>query len=657
MVLKVVGVAMLSTVAVVCGGWAQERPAAAPIDVQHYVIDAEVNQSSQSLTAVAQVRFVPQEENLRSATFQLNNALNVSKVEDGSGQPLTATRNRQDFTISVTFAQPLPRSQPATITFHYDGRLTGKEESPVFGIKFASIQPDYAFLMYPARWFPVSGYTTDRFTSELRVVTAEDRNVVASGSLKKDALSDGRVRHTFQFNQPSFPASFAVVQGQGQRISAEGSTSTLFFRSAEGDVAQATAAEVGKIMTYFASIFGLPLSANPTLVETEVGAPAGYSAPGIIFLSPNSVRSEPSIRVLANQLARQWWGMLTSPTTREHIWIPNGLARYAELLYIRETAGDAVFDSERRQAYIDALTIDNIPVIQASRYDDYSPEFWALSGSKGAAVFHMLRQVLGDDHFFKLLKAFADEYAWKSADTADLRKMAENLAGQELSYFFIEWIQSTGAPEFDLEYTVFRTQKGFRIMGKVTQDLDTFRMPVALRILTEGNPESQVVEVVGPATEFVVETFGKPTGVELDSEHQLLRYDNDTRVAVAIRRGEQFAEIGEYAEALREYQKALDVNRNSSHAHYRIAEIFFLQSNYQSAANEFREALNGDLEPAWTEVWSHINLGKIFDVTGQRDRALNEYRQAVRTKDNTQGAQEEAAKYLQTPYEREGSRI
>jgi tetratricopeptide (TPR) repeat protein len=124
---------------------------------------------------------------------------------------------------------------------------------------------------------------------------------------------------------------------------------------------------------------------------------------------------------------------------------------------------------------------------------------------------------------------------------------------------------------------------------------------------------------------------------------------------VEIRRGEQFAEIGEFNEALKEYQKALEVNRASSLAHYRIAETFFLQDNYQSAANEFREAINGNLDPKWTEVWSHINLGKIFDITGQRERAVSEYTQAVRTRDNTQGAQEEAAKYLKTPYEKKAT--
>ena len=88
-----------------------------------------------------------------------------------------------------------------------------------------------------------------------------------------------------------------------------------------------------------------------------------------------------------------------------------------------------------------------------------------------------------------------------------------------------------------------------------------------------------------------------------------------------------------------------------------MGEAFFSLRNYQSAANAFREALNGDLVPKWTEVWSHLYLGKIFDVTGQRDRAVNEYQQAVRTKDNTQGAQQEAQKYLQKAYERPSREI
>ncbi len=88
-------------------------------------------------------------------------------------------------------------------------------------------------------------------------------------------------------------------------------------------------------------------------------------------------------------------------------------------------------------------------------------------------------------------------------------------------------------------------------------------------------------------------------------------------------------------------------------AHYRLGEIFFEQRNYQSAANAFREAVNGDQEPKWTMVWSRISLGKIFDITGQRERAINEYRRAIESSDDTQGAQAEAEKYLREPYRRQ----
>jgi tetratricopeptide (TPR) repeat protein len=103
---------------------------------------------------------------------------------------------------------------------------------------------------------------------------------------------------------------------------------------------------------------------------------------------------------------------------------------------------------------------------------------------------------------------------------------------------------------------------------------------------------------------------------------------------------------------LAKYRKELEVNPRDSLTHFRIGEICFLQGEIHTAANEFREALNGNLEPKWVEVWSLLNLGKIFDLTGQRGRAVNQYTLAVRTRDNTRGALDEAEIYLKTPYPR-----
>ena len=161
--------------------------------------------------------------------------------------------------------------------------------------------------------------------------------------------------------------------------------------------------------------------------------------------------------------------------------------------------------------------------------------------------------------------------------------------------------------------------------------------------------------MVGTNSAFTVETFGRPRHIVIDPDNRVLKNSHDLKIRASILRGQGLVEQGDLAGALQEFQKALEVNKNSSLAHYRIAEVFFLQRNYQAAANAYREALNGDGEPKWTEVWSHIQLGKIFDITDQRDRATNEYRQALQTNDNTQGAMEEARKYLQNPY-RQGTK-
>jgi hypothetical protein len=622
------------------------------IDVENYTIDAQVNPDTQTLSARTVVRFTPLDDQANTATFELNNNLTISRIVDGHGQTIQASRNQQDNSVRLTFPTSLPKGQPVDVTFTYDGRLTGKEESPIYGITFAAIQNDYAFLLYPSRWFPVSGYTVDRFTSTINVTVPEAFRAIGSG-MDSAKPNGANTTYTFQFAKPSFPADIAVIKGQPQKVSANGLNTTVWFRGPQAAYANAYGSMAAAMVEHYTSMFGLAPYANLTLVETADGAPNGYAGPGVIFLAPHAITKDVNTNVLANQIARQWWEVDVSPVNRNHLWIENGMALYAEALWDEKEKGQTALDTRMKDVAVTALTIDNVPLIQTSRMEDYSPEFWALSADKGAAVMQMLRSTMGDQKFFAATKAFLQQHAWQSATTEDFRKACETAMGEDLRYFFIQWVESNGAPEFKLEYTIFRTQKGFRVQGKITQDLDTFRMPVDLKIETEGNPEEKRVEVMGTSSEFSIDTFGKPKKVTIDPYNKVLRMSPQMRVAVAIRKGEQFVQISEFAEALKEYQRALDTQKNNSLAHYRVAEVFFQQQNWQSAANEFREALNGDLQPKWIEVWSHIYLGNIFDISGQRDRAVNEYTQAQRTRDNTQGAQEAVGKYLHQPYQQQ----
>jgi hypothetical protein len=636
----------------------------ARIDVQDYAGDIRIDPMAQTLAATIKVHFLALDDTT-SVSFELNNALALNKVTDDQDHQIQASRLQQDMSVRLSLPQPIARGQSGTLIFSYDGKLTGDEESPVFGIKFAAIHPDFAYLMYPARWFPVNEYSTDRFSADFKVTVPMGYKVLGSGIGSTESSPDGMPSSRWQFSQASFPGSLAVVRADsGNTISSGGVSTTLHFRDS-ATMAGAYGEEFGKAMAFFTNLYGIAPKRDLVVVETEAGAPNGYSAPGLIFMSPKAIGSTVNVKVVANQVARQWWEEELSPSTRNHMWIENGMARYSELLYIEHVNGSGAFDQEVHDTYVTALTVDQPPLIQSSRLEDYSPEFWAATANKGAAVLHMLRTVMGDDNFMKLLAAVPQKYAWQSISTDDFHKVAEDIHGSSLNYFFQQWIESSGAPEITAKFTELRvqqahvaageTQPGFRVMGTITQDLELFRMPVTLHIETDGNPEDKDIEVVGTSSEFSVDTFGKPRpdGITIDPKGKLLKYDKNMRVEVAIRKGEQHAEVGEYAEALAEYQKALDVVKNSSLAHYRIGEVFFLQSSWQNAATAFHDALSGDLIPKWTEVWSHIHLGWIYDVSDIRTKATSEYSQALRTKDNSFNAQEEAQKYIDHPYQKQ----
>src|SRR5260370_28334268 len=108
-------------------------------------------------------------------------------------------------------------------------------------------------------------------------------------------------------------------------------------------------------------------------------------------------------------------------------------------------------------------------------------------------------------------------------------------------------MNSTGVPDFKAEYVVYRTPKGFRVVGKISQPLDTFSMPVQIRIETEGNPELKTVEVTGTESTFTVETFGRPKhgGIKIDPNNVVLKGNSGLRARAAMARVEELAETGE----------------------------------------------------------------------------------------------------------------
>ncbi len=630
--------------------------------VDDYQIDVELLPQTHKLTARAVVKATALDD-LSVATFQLNNDLRITKLTDANNKPLTPERNTQDSTVRFALNSGIAKNASTTFIFEYEGTLESAEDSPVQGLKLAYVGPDTSYLLYSGLWFPVSAYGINRFTSTINVTVPAHMVVIGSGKEpsasalgKKSAAALANTKtFSFVWDKPSFPGTIVAGTFQEFKSDEAGIDLHVYLKPDKKDLGAEYASTAIKEFTYFITQYGLAPSSSLKIVQIPDDTLPTAWAPEMAVLSSRAITEKVNYRLLANTIAHQWWGVSVSPAAKEDWWISDGFSRYSEARYVESAAGEAGLDEMVKDMSVGALAYDSVPLSSAAKLDYFSPEFQSLVTDKGAMILHMLRWVVGENKFLKLMRDFATKYGGKSASTDDFRELSEKVYGEKLTWFYSQWMDSTSAPEFKAKYTVYRlgSNKGFRIVGAITQDLDLFRMPVSLRIDTDGRTEEKRIEVVGTDSPFSVETFGRPRRISIDPENRVLTNSRDIKLRASIVRGQGLTQQGDLAGALSEFNKALEVNKNSSLAHYRIAEVFYLQKNYQASANAYRESLNGDGDPRWTEVWSHLQLGKIFDVTGQRERAVNEYRQAIQTNDNTQGALEECRRYMQKPFERE----
>jgi len=618
-------------------------------EVTQYAIAAELFPTTHMLAAKVQIEVVPKADT-SSLLFELNSALKVKSVVDAAGKNL---QYRQDgLNFQVEFLSPLPAAKPATITVDYDGTLATAEGSPVENLKLAYVGPEGSYLLYPARWFPVNGYGVDRFGAAIRVTVPTDETVIASGTSAAPQREPGKVTYSYRFDQRSFPGTVIAGNYVVQPSTAIGADIAIYLKKGHEQYAGSYGETAAKILEFYSLRFGPLPNRHLALAEIDDNTVNGYAAPGLIALASRGFAMPVNYRLLAHEFAHLWWRCLVSPAAPDDAFLDDGLATYAAAMDVQEMAGENAFEDVMHDIEVGALTHEEVsPISQAERLHEFTPEYDSIVYRKGAMVFHMLRWVIGDDAFFQTLQAVAKQHAWGSISTDEFQKLAEKIGKQQLTYFFAQWVTSTGVPQFKRTWAVYRTDKGYQVMGKVQQDLDIFRMPVEVRVYSESTrPITERVEMVGTTADFTINTRTRPTRVVVDPASRLLKYDDKIKIAVEMARGDQLSQEQAYLEAIKQYQSVLDLNKNYSLAHYRVGEILFKLRNYNAAMESFRQALNGDLDPKWIEVWSHLEIGKIFDVTGQRDRALNEYQRALQTNNNTQGALDEANRYIQKPY-------
>ncbi len=667
------------------------------IDVQRYRIEAELVPDSNTLKASATVMFRVLKAS-RSATFELNGALRVSAVRAADGRALPFTQDTlNELNVRIDLGQLVNAGTDFTLTIDYAGQLLTSEGGPLPDKRLAYVGPEGAYLHYASRWFPFREYGADRASMELKLTMPTSWKLAAHGEPFKPqpvaaapvtpaptpsappsrrgrqqppaakpaqpaappANRDANVQTlTIAETTPVFPGSIAAAPYLVVPVLSSTSTSVEVFALPGSErAAEQIAEEASEILDFYGRTFG-PYAFGKRFVIAQIDDQSlpSLNGAGVLMLSNESVRRPmDSLRGdLARDIAIQWWGQAVGLKNFDQVWMSLGLAQYSSVLYQAKDASAAGVDSVLSELSESALTYEaEASITQApSQLNDQTPAFRSIIMDKGAYVFHMLRSTLGDDKFYRLIRDLYERERGRNVTIAGFEKQVTAAAGQDMRWFFGLWVDSTGVPEFAWDYSVLRTASGgWRVRGTLRQSIEGLRMPVDVLVSSPGGEERLTLRFDGSkAADFVAEPKGGQPTLIVDPDRKILRSSDTIRVAVVVRRGIQEMEQNNYVEAESKLRDALKLAPRSSWAAYNLGLLYMKQGNSQKAIDAFTQALNGDLEPKWIEVWSFLFRGNAYDALGQRERAVAEYDKAIETGNDYDGAQAAAMKYKGEPY-------
>lgn len=640
------------------------QQAATRFDVTNYRVEAQLIPDQHMLRAGADVTLIPL-ESTRSLVFELNGSLHVESI-DRDGRPLTGFV--QDAvgvgslgpSIRVDLGQVVPANQPVTLRFRWSGALLSPEGGPLATKRLAYVGPEGSYLMYASRWFPFHDYAADRATSDITLIVPTGLQVAGTSDdpvIPQASPKDGATRFHFVHRQPVLIGNFAAGQYINRNLRFGNYEIQFFAKPGSESRINAYAELMGQVLEFYSKQYGTPIFGT-RLVVTQVDDESldTYSGPGIIFLASklfDSSRPMPEEK-LQREVAYQWWGQTVGLKSFDDAWISQGLAEWSAFAFRESNLTGGALEAAQREQQERALTFEQTASIARApgALDDQSAAYQSIVFHKGAMVFRMLRESMGKEKFDRLLHDFLEQYRGKNASIDDFEKLASQVAVENLRYFFAQWVEGTGVPEFSVDYQIIRTRAGkFRTRGTVKQTLDTLRLPVQLMLRAEGDNQTTTIKIEGKSEDFDFESNGQPLEVVVDPNYRVLRMSDDLRVSIIARRGIEQMKEGLYAEAQQQFEAALKLDRSNSWVYYNLGLLYLEQRNWQPALDNFDASLNGTLKPSWIEVWAHIKKGNAYDAKGERNRAVSEYNKAVQSGINYDNALTVAKKFLATPFD------
>ncbi len=505
-------------------------PGDAAIDAKYYKLDLTLNYTSDFLKGTVRVDAVPASASLNSFFLDLSNRLSVDSVVSGN---VSLSYTHQDDRLNITLQRTYLQGERFSVIVYYQG----VPASNGFGsIEFGSHNGSPAIWTlsepYGAKdWWPCKDNPDDKVDSSQVNLTCADNLIPVSNGVLQQVIENGNGTHTyFWFNKYPIAnylismaiTNYTVYKNYFHYSPADSMLVVHYIYPEHFDNVKHLLDKTTGMLSIFSEKYGLYPFIDQKYGHAEFGWSGGMEHQTITSLGSFSES------IIAHELAHQWFGDMITCKNWHEIWLNEGFATYSEAVYF-----EAV-DPSSYGPYIESLMTyakESKSTVYAEDISSVSTIFdYASTYAKGAVVLHMLRGVVGDSVFFNIMKTYAasPDLRYNNASTADFRRIAEDVYGKDLGYFFDEWIYGKNYPRYRYSWDFKKSGTNiFTINFKLTQNPNGepsyFTMPVEIKIHT--TEKDTIVTVFNDQImqEFEFKVTGKPEYLSFDPRNLIMK--------------------------------------------------------------------------------------------------------------------------------------
>jgi aminopeptidase N len=495
------------------------------VDAEHYRFALTLGDSTDEMQGEATVSIRFTRDGLRDffldlATPAAGKGMTVTAVSADSA-PLRYTH--ADRRLRITLATPTRAGELRRFTIRYHG-------VPANGLRtglnryrercfFSWNWPDKA-----REWLPMIDHPGDKATSEFVVTAPAKYAVVANGLLQEETLlGDGRkVTHWKQTVPIASWLNAIGVEQFGVHHAGLVRGVELQTWVPHQDLAKGVAAfeePARRALEFYSDHVG------PYAYEKLANVSAAFDRGGTEHVSAifygEDVIDRNATGIVAHEVAHQWFGDAVTEGDWDDAWLSEGFATYFALLYTEHYDGRDAFVAGLQRARTTALAAEqrlNEPVVH-DNIDDLAGVIPPLVYQKGAWVLHMLRAQVGTETFWAGIRAYYRRYRDANASTDDLRRVMEEASGQDLQWFFAQWLHRNWSPR--LSGTWRYDAASHQVVIELTQGQrgDAYRLPLEVAITPDSAgaaPRVVRVEMTQQAQRFEINEARAPREVVLD---------------------------------------------------------------------------------------------------------------------------------------------